>query len=334
MGKTRHFELFAVILLLMASLSTTAQTAREIYVTVESSKSARIDGLTKEHFRLFENGQQQEIVDVGTEAEPASIGILFDVSRSVLDWGLKDLNSAIKGLDKMVEEGSSSNEYFLMSFDKEISLLQDWTSQPDKFRDGLQMLSVSASKTAGSTSLHDACLTALKRLESAKHRKRALILFSDGHDSSLKPHKKDVVDALRKSSAIIFFVTVLEGERYSVFGSAGPQQSRPAGSAFVDLPGSEFINEITGLSGGRAYAVISTKPASKWLQSDGFPLIEDVFIRVQNDLASQYRLRYLSSKSGPDKTFRDIDVKVAIPKELRKGQGFVKVRFRRKYEEP
>lgn len=333
MGKTCHLQLLGVVLLLVASLNMLAQPERDLYVTVETSKSARIDGLTKEHFTLFENGKQQEIVGLETAAEPASVGVLFDVSNSVLNWGPKDLNAAIEGLARMVDEGSASNEYFLMSFNKEISLLQDWTAEPAKFHEGLQKLSVSSSKATGSTSLHDAFVAALQRLEFGKFRKRALIVFSDGQDSSMKPRKKDVFELLRKSSAIVFFVTVLESERYSVSGSAGPYQSQPRGGSLGEMRGIEFVNDVTGLSGGRIYSVVSTKPASAALKSDEFPLLEGVFVRLQNDFASQYKIKYLRSITAGDKAVRNIDLKVAIPKDLKKDQGFVKVRFRREYAE-
>jgi len=322
------FTLSLAVIVLFSAMRSLAQESlpkngRTVYVTIEGSKIDFVEGLKAENFALFDNKVEQKIVYFSDQPEPASAGFLFDVSSSVLRWGKRDLNEAAESLG--IGVGHLTGEYFLSGFNRDSALLSDWTNRPEVFQKGIQKLpSLLDSRSTRVTSLHDACLTALKKLDQGKYSKKVLVVFTDGVDSSSKTRLRELVDALVASHTLVYFVTIVNiDESQAHWVAMGPGD-----------PGNisaEFFNSVTKKTGGKVYEAHSEDPTNveRVHVSSGKSELRQAFEKLFLELNSQYTLRYASNE--PSRT-HSIDVKVTLPKEIKRDSGSTTIRFQKNFE--
>src|SRR5215813_5654192 len=147
-----------------------------VFATVMDTSGRYVPGLTKDDFILEEDGVPQEIAHfVQDENLPVSVGIVFDTSGSMQD----KLRTAVIAVDRFVRTIHEDDDIFLMTFAAHTSLRQDFTNNRDKLSKALQNITAT-----GSTALYDALKEALIRIRSGQHQKRAILLITDGRDTS------------------------------------------------------------------------------------------------------------------------------------------------------
>src|SRR5262252_6302647 len=141
-----------------------------IYATVNDSNGRYVAGLKKKDFLVEEDGKRQTLSYVDQNQDtPVSIGIVLDTSGSMRS----KLDTATEAIDKFVRTIHPDDDIFLMSFDSDTYLLQDFTSDRSKLRKALRY-----AESEGRTALYDALEEALKKIKFGANQKRAILLIT------------------------------------------------------------------------------------------------------------------------------------------------------------
>jgi len=227
--------------------------AREVVlpVTVRDKKGALVASLKIGDFTLTEDGRPQTIKSFTRESNlPFRLGLLVDTSRSVSGAMEEERKAAGKFVDLMLPADpkaadAKKDEAFLIHFDREVELLEDFTNSRDKLRHELDEMGPTRAaqndsqgpettgddrssgetrvRHGGGTQLYDAIYLASDELMKPKDGRKALVVFSDGVDRGSKETLNDAVDAADRANVAVYTI-YFKGE-----------QERPAGTGY---PGS------------------------------------------------------------------------------------------------
>lgn len=297
-------------------------------VSVTDRTGNAVQGLTKTDFRLIEDGQAQEISDIGDpEQVPLAIALLFDVSSSVSQKGffVSQQNAAAAFL-KLVMKPVDKAAIFTIT-DKPM-MVQPLSSAEAA---GAKMLQIPAATTPVPTAFYDTVNAAAKYLmeNAPSNHRRVIVVLSDGDDNFSEQirelsmaearaqqdgqpiiagtraglqekHRRAVQNvqaAVQKADAIFYSVN-----------PGGPSVKLNQISMRAEL-GMESIAETTG---GTAFVPESDKD------------LDRVFRQVAAELRGQYLLQYYGNSEAPQNQFRKIEVQVPA-------RGDVRVRARQGY---
>ena len=133
-----------------------------------------VTGLEKTRFQVWEDKVQQEIRYFSTEEGPMSLGIIFDISRSMAD----KLSVSRDAVTTFLKTGTPADEYALIEFNDRPFVAQDFTSDITDFQNRIALAS-----SSGSTALYDAVYLGIEKLRHAHNRRKALLLVTDGEDN-------------------------------------------------------------------------------------------------------------------------------------------------------
>jgi Ca-activated chloride channel homolog len=195
-----------------------------VKVSVTDPLNRYVTGLEKEHFRVFEDKVEQDIVHFTQQSAPISVGIIFDVSGSMKDNN--NINSAKNAIIRFLQSGNPEDEYFLVTFNQKTTLVQSFTHQSTTIQN-----EVSFKSPGGRTALYDAVYMGLDQIKAGKNEKKALILITDGEDNSSRYTAAEVREFAKESDVQIYGI----GEE----GKLGYGRSE--------------IQNIVGITGGRAF---------------------------------------------------------------------------------
>ena len=210
----------------------------QLFFNVKDKHGALIPNLNKDNFDLFEDGQPQTIKYFKAESDlPLTLGMLIDSSGSqmrVLDMekevGASFLESTLRPKD----------EAFVISFDVDITLLQDFTNSVSRLRHALNEAKIntggvgcsggpigpqgpipcSASGQRG-TALYDAVYLASHDEFSHEVGRKAMILLTDGEDEGSRLKIKDAIEAAQKADAICYVLLIADRGFYGFGGYHG-----------------------------------------------------------------------------------------------------------------
>src|SRR5262245_25979920 len=147
-----------------------------IYATVIDSSGRYVQGLKQGDFIVEEDGRRQLLSHFDHNQDtPVSVGVVLDTSGSMR---LK-LDTATDAIERFVRTIHPDDDIFLMGFDNEPYMLQDFTSDRSRLRKSLRYADL-----GGGTALYDAMESALKKIKSGANTKHAILLVTDGQDTS------------------------------------------------------------------------------------------------------------------------------------------------------
>lgn len=256
-------------------------------VTVTDRQDRPITGLTQHNFQVHEAGEPRPIATFNTEDAPASIVLVFDQSRSMKSK-LRDARAAALGF---METVNPEDEIALIRFAAKTSVEFPLGLYTDQLRDLLPL------KTEDSTALLDAINLALDMSRTARNKRKAVIVFSDGGDN----HSRHSFAEL-KSKAI-------EGD-VTIYAIAVPGDHR-------DESQSDFIlGGLCETTGGRYFVVRDTRK------------IKTVAERIGVLIRNQYLIGY---RPAPAPSGKWVEIKVRVEASV---PGKVRVSARRGYRAP
>jgi Ca-activated chloride channel homolog len=275
-----------------------------IFFTAADKNKRFISDLKAEDIRILEDGQPQEIFTFQTNIDlPLSLAILIDTSASE-ERTLPDEKAAARAFLENVMRGNKGDEAAIVSFTGETTLEQGFTGNIDRLRraidrvefvppsgyigggvvvNGTPPISGTNQSLAGSTAIWDAVWATAEELisTSAEHTRRAIILLTDGADSSSRMKIHDAIERAQKADALIYAIGI--GDRYTFNVDEGS------------------LRKIAEATGGRAY----------------FPKHErdlnDAFAQIQRDLREQYLVAYSPSNKNRDGSYRRIEIQLINP---------------------
>ncbi|HVP51125.1 MAG TPA: VWA domain-containing protein [Terriglobales bacterium] len=284
-----------------------------VFFNVKDKKGLLIPNLSKDDFEIFEDGKPQTIKYFAAETDqPLTLGILIDTSPSqtrVLpmeqEVGAAFLNQVLRKKDLA----------FLISFDADVDLLQDFTSNTRELRAALNRTRIGGGSPQGGitsvpgigqgpipagmdaccTHLYDAVYLAAKDRLSTEVGRKAMIILTDGEDEGSKVKPREAMEAAQKADSMVYVLLIADR------GLHGMYQGFGAGE----------MKKLAEETGGRVIEV-----------GNKFDKLKEAFDQVSAELRSQYNIGYTPTNSAHDGAYRKI--------ELKSRQGY-RVQARRGY---
>ena len=247
-------------------------------VTVTDTYGRFVTGLNKNAFSIFDDKNEQEIAFFSDEDAPVSLGIVFDVSGSM---GGDKIMRAREALSKFVDTSHARDEYFLIGFNSRAQLLLNHTRDSDALLQKLTFV-----QTHGQTALYDATYLGVERVTRGAHKKRAVLLISDGQDNSSRYTFNELKRMLKESDVIIYAIGIVSPNDDSALGYGGRA----------------ILEELAGVSGGKAF-----------FPSTGAEM-NDTFERIALELRTQYSISYRPSAFANDGKWHKLKIKVQPPR--------------------
>jgi len=261
--------------------TTSAKTLRvtsdlvNVLFTVFDKKNRMVVDLTKDDVRVLEDDQPQSIRFFSRESDlPLRIGILIDTSNSVRERLHFEQEAAIDFLNDTMRPGKA--QAFVVGFDVEPQLIQDYTDDTDKLSEGVRNL-----RAGGGTGMFDAIYFASKQKmlffpPPEPYLRRVMVVISDGLDNQSEHTREEALAMARHAEVVIYAIST--------------------NRSGIAIKGDKVLTRLAQETGGRVFFPFSASDLAANFQEIG------------RELRSQYSLGYRSSNTARDGTFRNISI--------------------------
>jgi len=241
-----------------------------------------VTDLNEGEFSVFEDGIKQNVTFFSKRQQPIALSLLLDTSAS-MELHIETLQAAASNFVRRLKPNDLAQ---VVDFDSRVEIRQGFTGNQTDLQAAIEQTSA-----GGSTSLHNAIYIALKELRKVRAvneedvRRQALVLFSDGEDTSSLVSFDEVLDLAKRSETAIYAIA-LRGVDTQAKGFREAEYT---------------MRTLAQETGGRAF----------------FPAkIEDltsVYAQIADELASQYTIGYTSGNQRRDGAWRKVVVQVSRP---------------------
>lgn len=284
---TRQLRLLAAVAIAFGGADLAAQRFRggvelvSLNVTVTEG-TKYITDLNEADFEVFEDGVRQNLTYFSRMQQPIALAVLLDTSNS-MEERLPMAQEAAVGFVKRMQ---SQDMMEIVAFNSQVDVVQPMTNDLGKLEKAIRSTAVN-----GSTSLYNAIYVSLKGLKRIRAqstediRRQAIVVLSDGDDtSSLIPYE-DVLDLAKRSETGIYAI-----------GLRQPDTGKPR------FKEAEFVlRQLSQETGGRAFFIDTVTELPK------------IYQQISQELASQYSIAYGSKNTVRNGAWRRIDVRIARP---------------------
>jgi Ca-activated chloride channel family protein len=252
-------------------------------VTVVDNQNRYITDVTEQEFSVFEDGTKQDLIFFNRSSLPIALSLLIDTSAS-MESRLSIAQEAAIGFARKLRPQDLAQ---VVDFDSSVQITQDFTANIGTLEQAIR-----ATTAGGSTSLHNALYISLKELAKIKAkneediRRRAIIVLSDGEDTSSLVSYEEVLDLAKRSETAIYSI-----------GLQPRDASQSKGFREAEFALRQFAQE----TGGRAFFPARAED------------LRGVYGQIADELSSQYTIGYASKNTRRDGGWRRIVVQVARP---------------------
>jgi VWFA-related protein len=172
-----------------------------VTATVTDGNGRFVAGLRKEDFRVYQDDQLQAITHFNSERVPVSLGIILDTSGSM---DAEKMTAARRALDHfLLDLLGPDDEVFLYRFDSAPELVHEWTTDRRRVSDALHRI-----QPRGGTALYDALAEAVPLAQAGRHRKKALLVISDGNDTSSRTAIIELKEQIRETEVLVYAIGI------------------------------------------------------------------------------------------------------------------------------
>lgn len=243
---------------------------------------AVVGGLAADDFMVFEDGHQQDITVFSRDPQPIALSLLIDASTS-METKLGLAGDAAVGFVRRMRPGDAAQ---VVTFNSRTLIRQEFTSDTEQLERAVRTM-----RASGSTSLYTAMYIAFSELERVGRRtqdevrRQAIVLLSDGEDTTSVLGYDEVLDRAKRSDVIVFAVGLRDDGRLQ------------RGFRQHDFS----LRSLAQTTGGRSFFVeaASDLPA--------------VYNQIADELAAQYTIGYTPRNPSRDGAWRQVAVKVNAP---------------------
>ena len=95
------------------------------------------------------------------------------------------------------------DEVFLYRFDNQPELIEGWTTDRERIATGLARI-----RPRGATSLYDAVAVAVPLAQTGRHRKKAIVVISDGNDTNSRTTVREVKTMIRSTEVLAYAIGI------------------------------------------------------------------------------------------------------------------------------
>jgi VWFA-related protein len=281
----------------------------QLFFNVKDKKGALIPDQKKDDFDILEDGKPQTIKYFTAESNlPLTLGIMIDSSGSqtrVLDME-KEVGGAF--LASILRD---KDEAFVISFDVNVDLLQDFTGDVHLLKAALNKAKINTGGGGGSlpglgggpiptstprgTLLYDAIYLASHDELSHEVGRKAMILLTDGEDQGSQEKIRDAIEAAQKADSICYVLLIADRGFYGFGGYSGDSE----------------MKKLAGETGGRVIEV-----------GNKMDKLRDAFDQIAKELRSQYNIGYTPTNNQLDGTFRKIEIRSKNGYKIQSRNGY------------
>lgn len=268
----------------------------QLFFNVKDKRGALIPSLTKDDFQVFEDGKSQTVKYFKAESDlPLTLGIMIDSSGS--QQRVLDMEKEVGG-QFLQEILRPKDEAFVISFDVNVDLLQDFTSSVHDLKSALNKARINTgggggplpglgggpipTSTPRGTLLYDAIYLAAHDELSHEVGRKAMIILTDGEDQGSQLRIKDAIEAAQKSDSIVYVLLIADRGFYGFGGYSGDKE----------------MKKLAEETGGRVIEV-----------GNKFDKLKQAFDQIAQELRSQYNIGYTPTNSKRDGTFRKVEIR-------------------------
>ena len=252
-------------------------------VTVLDPAGHNVSGLSITDFQVFEDNVPQQISNFSRDPRPIALSLVIDSSTSMEPRMAVAQQAAIGFVRRLTPRDVAQ----VIDFDSQPIVLQPFTNDQAALERAIKRTAA-----GGSTSLYNAVYIALSELRQVRAetaediRRQAIVLLSDGDDTSSLKTAEEVVDLAKRTDTLVYAISLRDKEE-----RARGQWSE---ADFV-------LRSVAQETGARAYFV-----------NDATEL-EAIYVQIADELANQYTLGYTSTNTKRDGGWRRIVVKTTRP---------------------
>jgi len=280
---------FAAVLACAAPLGLHAQAQSPLFradanivvlqVTVTATQNRQVPDLKAEDFTVFEDGRPQQIQIFSQAKEPLALSLMLDASQSMDESIGMAQDAAIQFARKLRPFDRAE----VLAFNNRVQVLQPFAPHSPELEMAIRQASV-----GGTTSLYTALYVALREFDATRPppgeiRRHAIVLLSDGEDTSSSVPFDEVFDLARRSDVSIYTIGL---------------GMKPSTDPHVPNPGAYVLKQFASTTGGRAIFV------------DRAEDLAPVYGQVADELATQYTLAYTPPVAHRDGRWHSITVRV------------------------
>ena len=172
-----------------------------VNATVTDQGGRFVSGLTKDDFRVLDDEQVQAVTHFSAERVPVSLGIVLDTSGSM--DGDK-MVAARQALDRFLRQLlDPQDEVFLYTFNNNPELVEGWTRDKPRLSEALDRI-----RPKGGTALYDAVADAVHMAQQGRNKKKAVIIISDGNDTSSRTDVFAVKQLIRETEVLVYAIGI------------------------------------------------------------------------------------------------------------------------------
>jgi VWFA-related protein len=196
-----------------------------VNVTVTDRAGRFVSNLTQDDFVVYDDNKEQEITHFSADRVPVSLGIALDTSGSMVGDKIQQARAALDRF--LLELLTPDDEVFLFRFGARPELVHDWTNNKDLVSRRLARVTPN-----GGTAMYDAVAESVPMATQGQHRKKAVLVVSDGNDTNSRTSVSELKQMIRETEVLVYAVGI-DGLSEPTFGGRGtPPVVRPP----VQLP--------------------------------------------------------------------------------------------------
>jgi Ca-activated chloride channel family protein len=250
---------------------------------VTDSAGRYVSGLDARDFQVFEDGVEQQIQIFNAPDSPITFAVLVDGSVSIASR----LPTVRLSVRELLRNLGARDFVQMVQFNERVSVLEDFSTRRDALEAAIDSFSA-----AGGTAVLNAVYRGLREIEARareerdESRRRAIVLLSDGVDSSSLISEDVVLSEARRSRASVYSVGL--GQNLSLRLTAGARGAR----------GTALLEELGRTTGGRVIVPATSED------------LQAAFVQVADELRHQYGLAYVSDNVRRDGRWRRIELRV------------------------
>jgi Ca-activated chloride channel family protein len=251
-------------------------------VAVTDPANRLVTDLQKTDFIVYEGKEKQEIQSFSVESEPISVGVILDVSKSMSD----KIDTEREAVAEFFKNANPQDDYFVITLSDRPRLVADTTQSIDEIEEKLTY-----AVPSGNTALLDGIYVGVAKLRTARYKRRALLVISDGGDNHSHYSARETKSLVQEADVLVYSIGIIDN------------MPVPGFKTIEEKLGKHLLTEITDTTGGRTVV------------ADNRTKVAGIAATISRELREQYVLGYRPTNAAHDGKWRKIKVRVAASRD-------------------